>query len=109
MNGRKVLIRDLAWKFAVTERTIQSDLKYLIEKGIITKQINLNKQGKQTKNSYIVKKVKEIDLPFDDTYLVVVFLVKQNNEYYVLTKTDYSPNNKKNNINDYEFELPFKK
>jgi hypothetical protein len=109
LNGRKVLIRDLAWKFAVTERTIQSDLKYLIEKGIITKQINLNKHGKQTKNSYIVKKVKEIDLPFDDTLLLAVFLVKQNNEYYVLTKTDYSPTNKRNNITEYGFELPFKK
>ncbi len=31
LKGKKVLVRDLAWKYAVTERTIQSDLKYLID------------------------------------------------------------------------------
>ena len=29
LNGKKVLVRDLSWKFAVTEKTIQSDLKSL--------------------------------------------------------------------------------
>lgn len=51
LNGKKVFVRDLAWKFAVTERTIQSDLKFLIDNGYIERQINKTFKGRQTKNS----------------------------------------------------------
>lgn len=42
LKGRKVLVRNLAWKFAVTERTIQTDIKYLVNKGFITVKTNKN-------------------------------------------------------------------
>ena len=29
LNGKKIGIHELAWKFAVTERTIQNDIKFL--------------------------------------------------------------------------------
>ena len=113
LNGKKVLVRDLAWKFAVTERTIQTDIKYLIDNNFIKRQINYTKKGKQTKNSYIVNLSKVKDLPCEDTGLKVVFLAKQNNEYYILTETEYkgrdksykSPSHK--TIDEYEFNLPF--
>ena len=53
LNSRKVLIRDLAFHFGVTERTIQTDLRWLENNGFITVQKNKTFNGKQTKNSYI--------------------------------------------------------
>ena len=58
LKGRKVLIRDLAWKFAVTERTIQSDLKFFEDNGFIERKTNKTHIGRMTKNSYIVNKNK---------------------------------------------------
>jgi len=115
LNGKKVLVRDLAWKFAVTERTIQADIKYLIENNLIERQINYTIKGKQTKNSYIVNLAKAKDLPCVDTQLNVVFLAKQDSEYYILTETKYkgrdksykSPTHK--TIEEYKFNLPFVK
>ena len=86
---KEILVRDLAWKFAVTERTIQHDLRFLEENGFIKTQINKTLKGKRTKNSYIVKKNKEKDLPFENTYLGVCFIVKKDDGIYVLTKTNY--------------------
>lgn len=42
LKGKKILVRDLAWKYAVTVRTIQNDLKYLMDNGFIKRQINKN-------------------------------------------------------------------
>lgn len=109
LNGRKVSVRDLAWKFAVTERTIQNDLKYFVDNGFIQRQINKTRKGKMTKNSYIVNKDKEKDLQLEDSYLFVVFIAKKDNKYYVLTKTEYDESNKtfyQQRIEDFEFELP---
>src|SRR5574344_557109 len=39
LKGRKILVRDLAWKFAVTERTIQTDIKWLIGNGFIERKL----------------------------------------------------------------------
>ncbi len=89
LKGRKVLVRDLAWKFAVTERTIQHDLRFLENNGFITTQTNKTFKGKQTKNSYIVNLDKQNELPFDNTYLFVCFIGGKDGEYYVLTKTNY--------------------
>ena len=89
LKGRKILVRDLAWKFAVTERTIQHDLRFLEENGFIKTQINKTLKGKMTKNSYIVNKNKEKDLPFENTYLGVCFIVKKDDGIYVLTETNY--------------------
>ena len=89
LKGRKVLNRYLAWKFAVTKRTIQSDLRWLENNGFITTQKNKTYKGKQTKNSYIVNLDKQKDLPCEDTYLGVAVIAKKDNEYYVLTKTNY--------------------
>lgn len=36
LNGRKVLIRNLAFRFAVTERTIQHDLRWLEINGFLS-------------------------------------------------------------------------
>lgn len=115
LKGKKVLVRDLAWKFAVTERTIQADIKYLIENNFIARQINYTNKGKQTKNSYIVNLSKVKDLPCVDTRLNVVFLAKQDNEFYILAETKYkgrdksykSPTHK--TIDEYKFNLPFAK
>ena len=85
MNGRRVLLRDIAWHFAVTKRTIQSDLKWLESNGFITTQKNKTTKGKQTKNSYIVHTEKAKYLPCENTFLNVIILSKQNNEFYVLT------------------------
>lgn len=112
LKGRRVLVRNLAWKFAVTERTIQTDIKYLVDKGVIIVKTNKNLKGKQIRNSYIVNKVKEVDLPCDNTKLNVVILAKENNEYFVLTKTDYKGKDKKykskdhKTINEYTFTFP---
>lgn len=91
LKGKKVLVRDLAWKFAVTERTIQHDLRFLENNGFITIQANKTFKGKQTKNSYIVNLEKQNELPFDNTYLFVCFIGGKDGEYYVLTKTNYKP------------------
>jgi hypothetical protein len=110
LNGKKILVRDLAWHFAVTERTIQHDLRWLENNGFITTQKNKTRKGIQTKNSYLVNTDKENDLPFENTYLAVCFIAKQNDDYYVLTKTNYVPqeqNFKKfKPMKDCNFNLP---
>ena len=109
LKGKKVSVRDLAWKFAVTERTIQSDLKFFIDNDFIEKQINKTAIGRVTKNSYIVNKNKEKDLELNDQFLFVVFITKKDDKYYILTKTEYDESNKtfyRQRIEDFEFELP---
>ena len=109
LKGRKVLIRDLAWKFAVTERTIQSDLKFFEDNGFIERKVNKTHIGRMTKNSYIVNKNKEKDLELNDQFLFVVFITKKDDKYHILTKTEYSEKNKtfyRQKIEDFEFELP---
>ena len=99
----------MAWKFAVTERTIQSDLKFFIDNGFIEKQINKTAIGRITKNSYIVNKNKEKDLHLNNSILFVVFIAKKGKMYYILTKTDYDEFNKSfynKTIEDFDFELP---
>ena len=114
LKGRKILVRDLAWKFAVTERTIQSDLRWLEDNGFIERKIN-KIRGKQTKNSFVVKTPKEKDLPCKDNFLQVVFLAKQQDDYYILTKTKYCGRDKKysspdhKTIDKYVFSLPQQK
>lgn len=109
LNGKKVLVRDLAWKFAVTERTIQHDLRWLENGGFIKTQKNMTAKGKQTKNSYTVNLEMEKLLPCEDTYLNVMFIAKMENVFYVLTKTSYAfikNTKKKIPISDYDFDLP---
>ena len=109
LNGRKILIRDLAFHFAVTERTIQTDLRWLENNGFIRAQTNKTFKGKQTKNSYFVNLEKEKDLPCDDTWLDVLFISKINNEHYILLKTSYTGKNNgkvKKPIRFYDFDLP---
>lgn len=109
LKGRKVLIRDLAWKFAVTERTIQSDLKFFEDNGFIERKVNKTHIGRITKNSYIVNKNKEKDLELNDQFLFVVFITKKDDKYHILTKTEYSEKNKtfyRQKVEDFEFELP---
>ena len=53
LNGKKVFVRDLAWKFAVTERTIQSDLKFLIDNGYIEITFVDNDNADQTRTGGI--------------------------------------------------------
>lgn len=110
LKGRKVLVRDLAWKFAVTERTIQSDLKYLIDNGYIERQINKTYLNRQTKNSYIVNLSKEKAFEYTgDKIACNIFVAKENDKYYILTDTDYDEKlviRGKRNINDFTFELP---
>ena len=112
LNGKAISIRDLAFHYAVTERTMQHDLRWLENNGFITIQKNKNKKGKQTKNSYFVNPEKEKDLPFEDTCLNVVIINKIDNEYYILTETEYTGKrtvhwifNQNWNIKDYEFDL----
>ena len=109
LNSKKVLVRDLAWKFAVTERTIQSDLKFFVDNGFIERKVNKTHIGRMTKNSYIVNKNKEKDLELNDQFLFVVFITKKDDKYYILTKTEYDESNKtfyRQKIEDFEFELP---
>lgn len=113
LNGKAISIRDLAFHYAVTERTMQHDLRWLESNGFVTIQKNINKKGKQTKNSYFVNPEKEKDLPFEDTCLNVVIINKIGNEYYILTETEYTGKrtvhwifNPNWNIEDYEFDLP---
>ena len=75
LKGKKVLVRNLAWKYAVTERTIQSDLKYLIDNDYITRQINKTYLNRQTKNSYIVNLKKQKISNIQETKLLVTFLL----------------------------------
>ena len=106
LKGRKVLVRDLAWKFAVTERTIQSDLKFLIDNGYIERQLNKTFKGRQTKNSYIVHPEKQKELAFGgDKFVVPIFVSKQNDNYFVCVETDYNKTNKKENIEDCFFTI----
>ena len=113
LNGKAISIRDLAFHYAVTERTMQHDLRWLENNGFITIQKNKNKKGKQTKNSYFVNPEKEKDLPFEDACLNVVIINKIDKEYYILTETEYTGKrtvhwvfNPNWNIKDYEFDLP---
>ena len=109
LNGKKVLVRDLAWKFAVTERTIQSDLKFFEDNWFIERKVNKTHIGRMTKNSYIVNKNKEKDLELYYQFLFVVFITKKDDKYYILTKTEYDESNKtfyQQKIEDFEFELP---
>ena len=76
LDGKMILIRDLAFHFAVTERTIQTDLRWLENNGFIRVQKNKTFKGKQTKNSYFVNLEKKNDLPCDDTWLDVLFVNK---------------------------------
>ena len=110
MKGKKVLVRNLAWKYAVTERTIQSDLKYLIDNGFIERQTNKTHLNRQTKNSYIVHPEKEKDFPFDDDCFVhPIIIAKQNENYYIITQSDYDESKVVRgyrNIELFFFELP---
>ena len=106
LNGRKVFVRDLAWKFAVTERTIQNDLKFLIDNGFIERQINKTFKGRQTKNSYIVHPEKQKDLAYGgDRMIMPIFVAKQDDNYFVCLMTDYKRNEHRNKIEDCEFWL----
>ena len=113
LKGRKVLVRDLAWKFAVTERTIQSDLKYLIDNDYITRQINKTYLNRQTKNSYIVNLEKEKDFEYTgDKIAYNIFVAKENGKFYILTYTDYDEKlvvRGKFNISDFTFDLPYRR
>ena len=109
LNEKKVLVRDLAWKFAVTERTIQSDLKFFVDNGFIERKVNKTHIGRMTKNSYMLNKNKEKDLELNDKFLFVVFITKKDNKYFVLTKIEYSEKNKtfyRQKVEDFQFELP---
>ena len=73
LSERKIAIEKLATKFSVTERTIQNDIKFLIDGGYIERKPNKTTKGKQTKNSYItIKKyesgilTKHIAMKFND-------------------------------------------
>lgn len=106
LKGRKVLVRDLAWKFAVTERTIQSDLKFLIDNGYIERQLNKTFKGRQTKNSYIIHPERQKELAFGgDKFVVPIFVSKQNDNYFVCVETDYNRTSKKENIEDCFFTI----
>lgn len=109
LNGRKVLIRDLAFRFGVTERTIQTDLRWLESNGFLSVIINKTSNGIQTQNSYIVNTEKEKDLPCDETFLKVMFVSKVNSFYYLLTETEYKGRKQERwdyAIGDCEFEIP---
>ena len=56
LESKKIAVENLAIKFGVTERTIQNDVKFLIDGGYIEIQTNKTTKGKQTKNSYITIK-----------------------------------------------------
>lgn len=110
LNGRRVLVRDLAWKFAVTERTIQNDLHYLIENDFITRVENKTKKGNPTRNSFIVNKEKLKELHLSDSFTILIFVAKKDKEWYVLSQTNYLntiiPKRFKTSIEDFDFELP---
>lgn len=111
LEGRKIAVEKLARKFSVTERTIQNDVKFLIDGGYIERQTNKTRKGKQTKNSYIAIKKYESGILTMYSYLQVIFLAKKDNEWYVLARTDYDENKVKykvRNIKDFTFALPHK-
>lgn len=105
LNGKKVFVRDLAWKFAVTERTIQSDLKFLIDNGYIERQINKTFKGRQTKNSYIVHPEKQKELAYGGNKSIMpIFVAKKDDNYYVCVEMGFIPNDDIK-IDDYDFFL----
>lgn len=111
LNERKIGIEQLAIKFAVTERTIQNDIKFLIDGKYIERQANKTIKGKQTKNSYLTIKKYESGILSMYSYLQVIYLGKKDNEWYVLTKTDYDDSKVKykiRNIKNFTFTLPHK-
>lgn len=109
LNGKKVFVRDLAWKFAVTERTIQSDLKFLIDNGFIERQMNKTRHNRQTMNSYIVHKEKQKELAFGGgKYVRPIYVAKKDNDYYICVETDYGfykRNGRRRNVEDCYYSL----
>ena len=111
LEGRKIAVEKLAKKFSVTERTIQNDVKFLIDGGYIERRPNKTTKGKQTKNSYITIKKYGSGILTMYSYLQVIYLAKKDNEWYVLTRTDYDESKVKykiRNIKDFTFALPHK-
>ena len=111
LEGKKIAVENLAIKFGVTERTIQNDVKFLIDGGYIERQTNKTTKGKQTKNSYITIKQYESNVLVKNSYLQVIYLAQKNNEWYVIARTDYDESKVKykvRNIKDFTFTLPHK-
>ena len=111
LEGRKIAVEKLAIKFGVTERTIQNDVKFLIDGGYIERQTNKTTKGKQTKNSYITIKQYESNVLVKNSYLQVIYLAQKDNEWYVIARTDYDESKVKykvRNIKDFTFALPHK-
>ena len=111
LGGRKIAVEKLARKFSVTERTIQNDVKFLIDGGYIEKQTNKTRKGKQSQNSYITIKQYESNVLVKNSYLQVIYLAQKNNEWYVIARTDYDESKVKykvRNIKDFTFTLPHK-
>ena len=76
LEGKKIAVENLAIKFGVTERTIQNDVKFLIDGGYVERQINKTTKGKQTKNSYITIKQYESNVLVKNSYLQVIYLIR---------------------------------
>ena len=111
LEGRKIAVEKLARKFSVTERTIQNDVKFLIDGGYIERRTNKTRKGKQTKNSYITIKKYESGILTMYSYLQVIYLAKKDNQWYILSRTDYDEGKVKykvRNIKDFIFTLPHK-
>ena len=111
LEGRRIAVEKLAIKFGVTERTIQNDVKFLIDGGYIERKPNKTRKGKQTKNSYITIKKYESGILTMYSYLQVIYLAKKENEWYVVARTDYDESKVKykvRNIKDFTFALPHK-
>lgn len=111
LEGRKIAVENLAIKFGVTERTIQNDVKFLIDGGYIERQTNKTTKGKQTINSYITIKKYDSCILTMYSYLQVIYLAKKDNEWYVLSRTEYDESKVKykvRNIKDFVFALPHK-
>ena len=111
LEGKKIAVENLAIKFGVTERTIQNDVKFLIDGGYIERQTNKTTKGKQTKNSYITIKQYESNVLVKNSYLQVIYLAQKDNEWYVIARTDYVESKVKykvRNIKDFTFTLPHK-
>lgn len=112
LNGKKIGIHELAWKFAVTERTIQNDIKFLVDNGYIEKKRNNTSKGKQTKNSYITLKEYQSGVATMFTFLQIIYLAKKDNDWYIISRTDYDESKVKykvRNIKDFTFTLPHKR
>lgn len=111
LEGKKIAVESLAIKFGVTERTIQNDVKFLIDGGYIVRQTNKTTKGKQTKNSYITIKQYESNVLVKNSYLQVIYFAKKDNEWYVIARTDYDESKVKykiRNIKDFTFAIPHK-